>query len=353
MGEYGLGIDNILNLRLVNAASEIVEVNAKSNPDLWYAVRGAGPNFGIVTSATLKAYPLSATNESQLNAWVGPLTFPGSKLEALISALGNLSAPYEVGSQLLPGDPKLGFQMGIVANTTATNATNSTTNPPQVILSVFYHGTPEQGKAAFAGVYDVGPVADETAATNYTHWNDGNDGACAKGGRKPNFAAGLTHLDPPTWRLAYNQLAELLQQPGAENSSISLIAPPNANPINIAGTTQLKNGTIQYDSSYPWRSGLSGKEGQRYFAQITPAYVNASFDATAQKYGFATRDIWRAAAGSPDPTRPTLLVNQTYINNAYGDETLEEVYGSSVKRLKEIKRKWDPLNRFGYWFSLA
>lgn len=46
MGEHGMGIDNLISARLVTATGEIVEASATCNPDLFWAIRGAGIQFG-------------------------------------------------------------------------------------------------------------------------------------------------------------------------------------------------------------------------------------------------------------------------------------------------------------------
>ena len=48
-GSHGLALDNLLSARLVLANGEIVSVSDHKNTDLFWAIRGGGPNFGIVT----------------------------------------------------------------------------------------------------------------------------------------------------------------------------------------------------------------------------------------------------------------------------------------------------------------
>ena len=50
----GMGVDQIVSVRLVTADGNLQTVSS-SNSDLFWAVRGAGPNFGIVTSAVVKS----------------------------------------------------------------------------------------------------------------------------------------------------------------------------------------------------------------------------------------------------------------------------------------------------------
>ena len=57
MNRYGLPGDNIVSATVATADGELVEASEESNSDLLWALRGAGPNFGIVTSAVMNAYP--------------------------------------------------------------------------------------------------------------------------------------------------------------------------------------------------------------------------------------------------------------------------------------------------------
>ena len=59
MAKYGLAIDNLVAAEIVLASGEIVHADAETNPDLFWAIRGGGGNFGVVTSFTYRAHPVS------------------------------------------------------------------------------------------------------------------------------------------------------------------------------------------------------------------------------------------------------------------------------------------------------
>jgi FAD/FMN-containing dehydrogenase len=60
MGNYGLSCDNVISADLVNADGAHMTVSATSNEDLFWAIRGGGGNFGIVTALEFRLHPLES-----------------------------------------------------------------------------------------------------------------------------------------------------------------------------------------------------------------------------------------------------------------------------------------------------
>jgi FAD/FMN-containing dehydrogenase len=58
MAKYGLSADNLLGVELVTAAGEVLDVDASSHPDLFWALQGGGGNFGVATSFTYRLHPV-------------------------------------------------------------------------------------------------------------------------------------------------------------------------------------------------------------------------------------------------------------------------------------------------------
>jgi len=58
MGKHGLGCDNVLAVEIVLADGRVVRANAEENPDLYWALRGGGGNFGIVTAFDVALHPV-------------------------------------------------------------------------------------------------------------------------------------------------------------------------------------------------------------------------------------------------------------------------------------------------------
>ena len=59
MGRHGMAADNLLSVELVTAGGEVLSVGAEEHPDLFWALRGAGANFGVATSLEYRLHPLT------------------------------------------------------------------------------------------------------------------------------------------------------------------------------------------------------------------------------------------------------------------------------------------------------
>ncbi|KAI2619893.1 hypothetical protein GGR54DRAFT_630457 [Hypoxylon sp. NC1633] len=289
VGLYGLGVDNVISMRVVTADGHLRSVTASSDPDLFWGLRGAGPNLGIVTSAVVKSHPAS---QDDLHAWTGSLIFSPDNLEEVVQAIQDLKLQPDMNIFLyfISGGPPA--------------------NEPVVLVTPFLHkGNAATGRAAFASLYAI--------ATGF----------CTPGGRKPSYGAGFQRMIPATWRQIWNEYVEFQKRPTAENSVVlleaySLIKARSEDPNSAA---------------FPHRN-------VNFNAVAIPWYNDTALDDVAQAFGGAARDLWRATDG--------LTQNSTYVNFAHGDEALQVIFGKSLAKLHHIKQRFDPHNRFNQWFSI-
>ncbi|KAK1996672.1 FAD binding domain-containing protein [Colletotrichum falcatum] len=309
IGEVGFGVDNVLSMRVVVASGETLTVSPTSRPDLFWAFRGAGPNFGIVTSATVRAWPASTEERT---AWIMSLSFSPEQLPQVAQAIQDLALkPEQVVFLLLA-------------------STGPPSNAPAVLVTGFLRkGTEETGRAAFAPLYALGPTANSSSVAGYEAWNAANDAFCARGDRKPGFSTSLNHMRPDTWPAVWDLYTEF--QAKAPNSAM-LVERYDLTEARAApeGSTALQE-ALRRDA----------------FAQaiVIPWYADAALDVEALEFGRKVRDIWSHSE--------TATENPTYINFAHGDETAEAIYGSSLPRLRQLKKEWDPLGAFDQWFKIA
>jgi FAD/FMN-containing dehydrogenase len=108
MGSYGMAVDNLLAAEIVLASGEVATASDHDNPDLFWAIRGGGGNFGVVTSFELQAHPLQSVLSGPvlhvLDAAPSLLSFYRDFCTALPDALGTqaafLPAPDGSGTKL-------------------------------------------------------------------------------------------------------------------------------------------------------------------------------------------------------------------------------------------------------------
>jgi len=102
--KYGLTIDNLLEADMVLADGSFVTVNAKQNTDLFWAIRGGGGNFGIVTSFKFQAHKVKTV-------FGGPTLWPIEKTEEIMEWYHKFinNAPDElngfIATMVIPGAP--------------------------------------------------------------------------------------------------------------------------------------------------------------------------------------------------------------------------------------------------------
>src|SRR5262245_33287991 len=58
MSKYGLALDNLRSIDLVTAQGEVLRASKEEEPDLFWAVRGGGGNFGVATSFEFQLHPV-------------------------------------------------------------------------------------------------------------------------------------------------------------------------------------------------------------------------------------------------------------------------------------------------------
>src|SRR5437868_4801348 len=89
----GLSIDNLLSADVVLANAELVKASAEQNPDLFWALRGGGGNFGVVTSFVFRAHPVGMI-------YGGPIFWDTRDAKAVMRAYRDFlpQAPEELGT---------------------------------------------------------------------------------------------------------------------------------------------------------------------------------------------------------------------------------------------------------------
>ena len=88
-GVYGLAVDNVLSVELVTADGHVLQVSEQSEPDLFWALRGGGGNFGVATWFEYRLHPLAEVTG-------GIVAHPFEHAAAVLRAFRELPQPDEL-----------------------------------------------------------------------------------------------------------------------------------------------------------------------------------------------------------------------------------------------------------------
>jgi FAD/FMN-containing dehydrogenase len=83
---YGLALDNLLSAEVVLADGRPVHCDDRENPELFWALRGGGGNFGVVTAMRIRLHPVR-------EIWAGMIFFPLSQAESVLGGYADVIAP--------------------------------------------------------------------------------------------------------------------------------------------------------------------------------------------------------------------------------------------------------------------
>ncbi len=184
MRKHGLAVDNLLAADVVTADGSIVRASADEDPDLFWALRGGGGNFGVVTSFRFALHP------------VGPIVMAGPVFWAADDTTGVLSfyrdfvadAPDELGTVVrfgtVPPLPGIAEELHW---------------RPAVAVACCYAGAVDDGAHVLRALREFGtPLVDLVSPTPYATFQAGFDDTVRHGWHyywKATSLAGLSH-DP-------------------------------------------------------------------------------------------------------------------------------------------------------------
>jgi len=142
---HGLALDNVKSVDIVTADGRVRHASADENPDLYWAVRGGGGNFGVVTNFEFSLYPM------QRQVIAGSLVFPIGRAKELLAFYGEYSAaaPDDLYVDAILSAPRGG-------------------KPGVVVIAPVWSGPESGAERAFAPLRKLGtPIADTIKSVDY------------------------------------------------------------------------------------------------------------------------------------------------------------------------------------------
>jgi FAD/FMN-containing dehydrogenase len=300
--KYGLTIDNLLEADIVLADGHLVTARADRHPDLFWALRGGGGNFGVVTSFLFQAHPVSGV-------YAGPVFWEARHAKAVMRAY----------REFLPGAPEeLGAFVGLKSVPSRDPFPRDYWGTRACAVISSYNGAAVDGEKAMAPLLDAlpTPIFNWMSEMPFPAMQSLFDALLPKGLQwywKGDFVRTLPD----------DAIDIHIAQAAKAPSELSLM---HLYPIDGAVQRVTADATAWGARNATWSMVIAGIDAD-------PAGADA-----LKRWG---RTYWKAV-------HPFNL-DGAYVNFMMDDEAsgrLEAAYGDNYERLALVKAKYDPANVF-------
>jgi FAD/FMN-containing dehydrogenase len=299
--KFGMSIDNLLSADVVTAEGNLVAASETGNADLFWALRGGGGNFGVVTSFEFQLHP------------VGPQVLSGLVVHPLAQAKGLLQAYRDIVAQApdeltcwvvmrkappLPFLPEAWHGREILA------------------FAMCYAGDMAKGEQAVAPLRALGnPIADVVSPHPFTGWQAAFDPLLTPGARNYWKSHDFIALSDGAIDAMLEAVGRL---PGPECE------------VFIAHVGGAMSRIVADATAYPQRAS-------HFIMNVHTRWREASQDRGCIAWA---RELFAATAPH--------AAGSVYVNFMPEDETdrVAQAYGANYARLSAIKGRYDPGNLF-------
>lgn len=299
--KYGMTVDNLESAEVVTAAGEVVRASATEHPDLFWALRGGGGNFGVVTRFEFRLHPVGPDVLS------GLIVYPISEAKSVLQQYRDFiaKAPEELTvwtilrhAPPLPFLPERVHGKGIIA------------------LALIYAGDPKQGEPFIEPLRKFGtPLGEHVGVQPYVAWQQAFDPLLTAGARNYWKSHNFSTLEDGLFDAVIAYIGKL-PSPQCE---IFFGAIGGA-------TTRPAPGSTAYAS-----------RDAKFVMNVHGRWEDPADDKLC--IGWA-RDFFNASA--------PFASSGVYVNFLTADEgdRVRSAYGPNYGRLAQVKREYDPDNLF-------
>ncbi|KAF7170507.1 hypothetical protein CNMCM5623_002938 [Aspergillus felis] len=325
-GTHGIISDQLLSVQMVTANGSLVTASKKKNPNLFWGLRGAGGNFGIVVEAVYQVTDLTSENVVNLD-----YAFSTNDTGAIIDYLGSFGPN-------MP--PKLSFIIAALYNEELFGGYTSSLFQFAVIVSGLYTGPQSEAEQLLAPLLqnatpikqNVSVVPANKLVYAATFGSQGNSTiACSgKGVNRSIFGGAINTYDKATYVDFLKAFEDLVTTNTDLRHSVFFIE-------------HFSNYQVQripdHTSAYPWRDITA-------HLLFNYAWNDPANQQLVDQFGKEWRAAFLKSAGFNPP--------QLYVNYGHGDESNEMLYSArKLPRLRALKKKWDPENVFRFHHPIS
>lgn len=297
---YGLTVDNLLGVELVTADGRLVRASADENGELFWGLRGAGANFGVVTSFRFRLHP------------VGPAIVQGFVIHPVEQA-HQLAARFREFVATSPDEVMMSLEFRVA--TEHPPYPPGMAGRPVVLVESTYCGPLDRAGSYLRSLRDARPLLDTLQPRSYLAVQTRKDQTLAWGHRfymKNAFVPALTDdvVDVCAARISV----------APANCSVSLMA---------------QGGAI---ARVPEDAMAFAGRGAAFWCGVETVWDEPAKDDVCIGWGRATMAALKPFTGTGH-----------YVNDVmeFGEDIVRGIYGEAkYRRLAALKREWDPDNVF-------
>lgn len=310
---HGLTIDNLISVEVVLADGSIVQASETQNSDLFWALRGAGAQFGIATRFVSRAH-------KQGKVWSGAIGLHPDKLEQLV----------QVANEFHDRDNRNGHCLAISMGYAPDGVTRSVSAIP------LFQGSEEDGKKYFSSLLALEPHVNTTGMIPISQVNALMNDTVDHGIRR---LMGSANVVMPMDAADMKRLAEMFwafcdARPGLGTSAVV---------VELFPTHKIR--AVALDATAFANRG-------NYYGVITSfGWTDAALDGEIRTFNRALSDEFRKCAGN-DGSEEGGPVGR-YVNIESDEVAPRDAYGGNLGRLQELKQRYDPENVFHKWHSFV
>jgi hypothetical protein len=301
MRRHGLTVDNLLAVDIVTADGEALHVDAESEPELFWGLRGGGGNFGIATAFEFRLHPVGPM------VLGGPIFWPLEQTPDVLHMLGELAAE---------APDELGITVGVAPAPPAPFVPLERVGTPVAGAILAWVGDMAEGERVIAPLRGLGtPVADAVRPIPYVALQSLLDGG-APHGRHYYWKA---HRLPTLPDAAVAVILDRMQHMTSPFAQVNGWAIGGAVSRVDADATAVGDREVGFELSLTVGWPGSDPEPERHMAWV--------------------REGWAAL----QPYSSGVYAN--FISDE-GQAGLEAAYGGRLARLQALKDRYDPTNFF-------
>ncbi|ETN41017.1 uncharacterized protein HMPREF1541_02950 [Cyphellophora europaea CBS 101466] len=332
-GLYGLTIDVLLEAEVVLASGEVVRASETQNPELFWALRGAGQNFGVATEFVLRAFEVGK------QVWAGMVVFAPTpeNVKGVTRVMNELYTIKDGKTKVAArGAGGLGFA-----------------RPPdaggQVMLltPIIYFGTEAEGREVYKNLFALGPVVDGMAMVDYPTINTllappYGLRASMKG------AAFELPLREEFVGKTLEEYSKFTEGEEAKDLGISLLLFEMFDPSKVSALDAgsfANRGTHLNGMICPIWSQEENDQKCRLWAR----HMNELFKRELEEHGDRETGDTKEVASVVGRKKAT----QFYGNYDHYDERSKDIFGDNYAELQKLKAKYDPGNVFNKLFAIT